>query len=178
MRTLYHFTNLPRLESIIGEGLIRPSESNIGAPWSDPRYPYGEHAAPPVVHLLDTANPFEFDHGLTGVVHDKRQVRIGVEVPGIPWRSWEWTQMMSPRWRRILADQVGVGADTHWRVFPAPIRRRRWSSIAVKEDNDTPIPEAYKSQLGPADESGYHPVSESLIEAIAGAPDSRVSPSL
>lgn len=167
--TLFHFTSLPHLEEIIRSGAILTTESNIGAPWQDPIYPYGTHAGPPVVHLMDSPNPFEFDHGLTGVRYDKRQARFEVSAPGIPWESWEWVQRMSPRWRGILERQAGEGASKHWQVFPAPIRAKRWVSIAVKEDESTAVPGAYKSHLGEPDEHGYMTLSPALIEAIATA---------
>lgn len=173
---LFHFTSLPHLEEIIREGLIRTTESNIGAPWQDPIYPYGTHAGPPVVHLMNSSAPFDFDHGLTGAMYDKRQARFEVNVPGITWDSWEWVEMMSPRWRAILEKQGGVGASEHWLVLPAPIRRRRWVSIAVREDDSTPIPQAYKEHLGNMDEHGYAPLSDALIDAIMLAPGSHVSP--
>lgn len=176
--TLYHFTSLPHLEEIIRAGMIQTTESNIGAPWQDPLYPYGTHAGPPVVHLMDSPNPFEFDHGLTGAVYDKRDARFEVNVPGILWDAWEWTQMMSPRWRKILERQGGEGSSTHWHVLPAPIRAKRWTSIAVLDSEEAPIPDAYKAHLGPADDHGYRPLSESLIEAIRLAPDAHVRPSL
>lgn len=174
--TLFHFTSLPHLEEIIREGMILTTESNIGAPWQDPIYPYGTHAGPPVVHLMDSPAPFEFDHGLTGARYDKRQVRFEVNVPGIAWDSWEWVQMMSPRWRGILEKQGGMGASEHWSIFPAPIRRRRWVSVAVREDEATPTPQAYKEHLGAKDKHGYAPLHEALIDAIMLAPGLHVSP--
>lgn len=172
---LYHFTSLPHLEEIIRSGTIQVTESNIGAPWQDPTYPYGSHAGPPVVHLMDVADPFAFDHGLGGAHYDKRQVRFEVNVPGIPWMDWEWTATMSPRWRRILEEQAGQGASDHWHVFPAPIRRRRWASVAVRKDPATPIPWQYREHLGDADEHGYRPLSEALINAISEAPEANPS---
>lgn len=174
--TLFHYTSLPHLEEIIRSEVILPTESNIGAPWKDSVYPYGTHAGPPVVHLMDSPTPFGFDHGLTGVRYDKRQARFEVKVPGIDWDSWEWTQKMSPRWREILEKQAGIGASKHWRVFPAPIRQKRWASIGVRQDDTTPLPEAYKSHLGEPDEYGYRPLSDFLIEAINLVPIKNVRP--
>lgn len=175
--TIFHYTSLPHLEEIIRTGSILTTESNIGAPWQDPLYPYGTHAGPPVVHLMDSPNPFEFDHGLTGALYDKRQARFEVNVPGIPWDSWEWVQMMSPRWRGILENQGGEGASAHWLILPAPIRRRRWVSVAVRDDETTSVPDAYKAHLGDPDEYGYCALSDSLVDAIMLAPGSHVRPS-
>lgn len=176
MMSLFHFTSLPHLEEIIRSGTIRVTESNIGAPWQDPIYPYGTHAGPPVVHLLDSPDPFDFDHGLTGAAYDKRQARFEVNVQGVPWGEWEWTQMMSPRWRGILERQAGEGASAHWRIQPAPIRAKRWVSIAVLDSEEAPVPDAYKAHLGPADGQGYRALPEALIEAIRLAPGSHVRP--
>lgn len=173
---LFHYTSLPHMEEIIRAGAIHPSESNIGAPWQDPIYPYGTHAGPPVVHLMDSPNPFEYDHGLTGATYDKRQVRFEVSIPGIPWGAWEWTQRMSPRWRGILEEQAGAGASNLWRIFPAPISRRRWVSVAVRGDETTSIPVAYRGHLGAPDEHGYQRASEALIDAILAAEASNVRP--
>lgn len=175
---LFHFTSLPHLEEIVRVEMILPSESNIGAPWEDSQFPYGEHAAPPVVHLMNTSSPFEYDHGLTGTRYDKRQARFEVNVPGIPWNSWEWTHIMSPRWRGILEKQAGLGASEHWRVFPAPIRRRRWVSVSVRDDDAMPIPEPYRAHLGEADKEGYFPLSEALLDAIHSAEPVSVRPPL
>lgn len=176
MMSLFHFTSLPHLEEIIRAGAIQTTESNIGAPWQDPIYPYGTHAGPPVVHLMDSPNPFEYDHGLTGATYDKRQVRFEVSIPGIPWGAWEWTQRMSPRWRGILERQAGEGSSAHWYIHPAPIRPRRWVSVSILDSDETPVPDAYKAHLGPADEHGYRPLREGLIEAIRLAPGESVRP--
>lgn len=175
--TLFHFTSLPHLEEIIRDGMLLPSESNIGTPWDDPQYPQGENAGPPVVHLMNTSSPFEFDHGLGGAHYDKRQARFEVNVPGIPWLSWEWTQMMSPRWQAIMEKRAGLGASAAWLVFPAPIRRRRWTSISVRDEEGDFLPEQYRAHLGAEDKDGYRPLSEALIEALAAATPVSVRPS-
>lgn len=174
----YHFTCLPHLESIIRSGAILPSESNVGAPWEDAYYPSGENAGPPVVHLLDAPSPSGFDHGLGGSGYNKKQVRIEVRVPAIPWNGWEWTHRMSPRWRENLENSGGQGASSHWLVFPAPIRQSRWLSIAITDDPPTPIPTEYEKHLDEADDSGYRTMSADLIQAIAQAQPNNVRPSL
>lgn len=148
------------------EGVIRTTESNIGTPWMDPQYASGEHAGPPVVHLLNTPTPFDFDHGLTGTHFDKRAVRFEVSVRGVEWEAWEWTHLMSPRWHDMLVSQAGgAGASDQWLVFPAPVRAKRWVSVSVLESAD--VPDSYARYLGASDEYGYRPVDSFLLEQLA-----------
>jgi hypothetical protein len=132
---LYHFTSRYHLGLIEREGGILPTESNIGSPVSH-LLPYGDHVGPDVVWLLDTPDPFEYGHGLADMegeiklAHDKREVRITVDVAPIKWSEWEPAMQMNRKWReRFIASGGGPEAAEHWYVFPAPIRRRLWLSV-------------------------------------------------
>lgn len=143
MTVLHHFTCHEHLDRILREGVIRPSESNIGAPWSTPGRPSGAQVGPDVVWLLDQEDPAEHHHGLLGSVLDKRAVRISVSVPGIRWLDWAPAAQMDPAWRETFV-KVGGGpaAAERWYVFPAPIRQERWTEIATLHDG------AYLTQGG------------------------------
>lgn len=130
----YHFTSAYHLESITASGVIIPSESNIGSP-DRTMPPYGPHLGPDVVWLLDTPDPYAFDHGLTGSLYDKRMIRIGVRVPAIKWTEWAPAERMSPEWRSLLI-KAGGGPDAadHWYIWPSPIRRGRWTDIESRTE--------------------------------------------
>lgn len=85
--------------------------------------------------------------------------------------------MMSPRWREMVEKRAGIGASDAWLVFPAPIRRPRWTAISVRDDEAGRIPEQYRAHLGPEDKDGYRPLSEALIEALAATTPLNVRPS-
>lgn len=138
--TFYHFTSRQHLESIERDGVIRPSENNVGSPlptW----HPFGTHVGPDVVWLLDTPVA-EFNHGLSPwpgsdlvSMFDKTAATIEVDVPAIRWADWSYTNQMHPEWRRAFV-QAGGGeeAAAHWYVWPRPIRRSRWVMISRKEE--------------------------------------------
>jgi hypothetical protein len=126
---LHHFTSLQHLPFILKDGLLKPTESNIGSPnpqWS----PAGLAIGPDVVWFLDEEEP-TFGHGLNGSIVDKGNVRITVEV-GYPvkWTDWQWTAKMHPAWKHHLLEAAGgPEAAEHWYVIPAPVRKARWRSI-------------------------------------------------
>jgi hypothetical protein len=126
---LYHFTSRFHLDSILRDGVITTTESNVGSPIPFLR-PYGTHVGPDVVWLLDLP-----DAGHThGLGHEKTEVRIAVEVPAIRWLDWPHTAQMNPKWfARLVKTGGGIEAAAHWYVFPAPIRASSWEAIHVKE---------------------------------------------
>lgn len=68
----HHYTSTVHLPSILGEGVLRPTESNVGSPTQ------GAHVGPDVVWLLDEDLP-SANHGLAGSVTNKFEVRITVD---------------------------------------------------------------------------------------------------
>lgn len=125
MTTFYHYTSKYHLDSIISDGAIYPTESNISH--TKP------HAGPDVVWLLDIADP-SGDHGLYSELslYDKREVCIEVAVPAIRWLNWQPALSMSQWWRDGLIE-AGGGPESasHWYVWPASIGKRHWRSITV-----------------------------------------------
>ncbi len=133
-KRFFHYTSVQHLESIERRGLIIPTESNIGSPTPD-MPPFGEHVGPDVVWLMDEEDPFAHDHGLAGSFHNKRAVRIEVDVPAILWLAWEPAMRMNPVWRgAFMHSGGGSPAYHHWYVWPAPIKRGRWKSISFITD--------------------------------------------
>lgn len=138
-KRFYHFTSLRHLDSIEQRGVILPTESNVGSavPGLEP---FGEHVGPDVVWLLDVADPFEHGHGLVGAGQfpprdDKRAVRIEVDVPAILWLAWAPALRSNPAWRSVFMHAGGGGAAyAHWYVWPAPIKRGRWTSVSFVSD--------------------------------------------
>lgn len=132
--TYYHFTSEVALLGIEAQGMIFPTESNVGST-SASMPPAGESLAPDVVWLLDSGdrpsnNSNQVNHGLFGTVVDKTAVRIEVDVPAIRWKDWAPAQQMHPTWRELLVKASGgVEASDHWYVFPAAIPRNRWVAI-------------------------------------------------
>lgn len=128
---LFHFTHPHHLPSILADGLLRPSESNVGAPYPPPDGgPWGFDAAPRVVWLLDQAEPDWPHDEAHGLSPEKRLIRFEVEVPAIPWSNWQPAAVMSADWRETFENVAGgPKAVQHWRVWPAPIRRRKWRSV-------------------------------------------------
>jgi hypothetical protein len=126
----YHFTSREHLEQIRADGMIRPTDSNVGSPFPEMR-PYGVHIGPSVVWLLDTPE-VGYDHGLSGSVQDKTAVRISVNVPAVRWLHWQHAAPMHPEWRRRLVE-IGGGeeAAAHWYVWPASIRSRHWAAVDI-----------------------------------------------
>lgn len=158
---LYHYTSTARAAAIIKEGKLRPSESNIGTPWQSALHPYGKHAAPPVVSLIDTPTPTPHGHNRTTLSLRSRATRITVEIPNpIRWADWEFVTYMDPEWRQMIIDKAG-GHDIvdHWYVVPGAIRPIKWEAIdALPAENAHLV-------LGPTpDEHGYHEVTDILTE--------------
>ena len=119
---LYHFTHPLHLPSILADGRLRTTESNVS--FSRAR------VGPDVVWLIDEPEPDfsgEHSHGLYGA---KQQVRFEVEVPGIKWTNWAWAARMTALDRDTLINSGGgIERAEHWYVFPAPIVARRWCSV-------------------------------------------------
>jgi hypothetical protein len=120
--TFFHFTHPGHLPSIMAEGVLRTTESNVS--FTRP------HAGPDVVWLIDQAEPDfgdEHDHGLYPA---KQGIRIEVAVRAIRWLDWAWTSLMTHKDRSLLI-KTGGGLERaeHWYVFPAPIPSSRWVSV-------------------------------------------------
>lgn len=131
--SFFHFTHIGHLNSIILEGRLRVTESNIGAPYAVPQGPSGLDAGPRVVWLTDLdALPLDEDtHPLyLGLYPEKRRIRFEVDVPAIRWLDWAPAARMDPDWRETFVRSAG-GPDVveHWYVFPAPVREPRWVSV-------------------------------------------------
>lgn len=136
--TLYHFTSTAHLPTILSDGYLRPSESNVGSPYKVEGYPHGNNMGPDVVWLLNDPDPSTFSHGLEGSAVDKRGARISVEVDkfAIRWLDWEPATYMAPDWREVFIRLAGgEEAAGQWFVLPAPIRAPHWSQIALLDSS-------------------------------------------
>ncbi|MCO5299084.1 MAG: hypothetical protein M9886_03945 [Candidatus Nanopelagicales bacterium] len=141
--SLYHFTCIANLQSILDRGYLRPTESNV----SGTRPLLG----PNVVWLVDTP-VLDADHGLgrsgliehaarRGVVFaddylasvDKTRVRIEVDPTGcVRWVDWPWQSRMTKKWRdALVAPAGGMDAATHWWVHEGRVTRDAWRGVEV-----------------------------------------------
>lgn len=123
----YHYTSTLHLPSILREGVLRTTESNVS--WTR------DHAAPDVVWLT-TCDEASLGHGLSGVV-DKSAVRITVELPddwAKRWKKWAPAHGASPRDMEILA-QTGGGweAANTWFVCTRPIPKKYWTAVETSD---------------------------------------------
>jgi len=141
MTTLYHFTCVGHLKTIMDEGLIRRTESNIGSPSPDIE-PYGEHYAPDVVWAFDIPDPDlgqpEMLNGLLHQNHNKQLVRITFDVPGpiaFPWDAWSKEQGINPHWKEVLER---IGPPEHWVVVLQPVPRSQWKLVEYRESIEAP----------------------------------------
>ena len=139
-RTLYHFTGLVHLESILADGFLRTTDPNIGS------------AAAGVVWTLDTPT-VDFDHGLgdgspiKGYLLDgpevystnKRRVRVTIEVGDAqPWLTWAAFQPHEPAWvRSIIETGGGPEAAKHWWVVPRGVHCFEWTEVRDMETGET-----------------------------------------
>ena len=132
--TLYHYTCIEHLPTILAAGYLKTSESNIS-----PRVP---HAGPDVAWLTTQPDP-TLGHGLNAgqTVVDKTRIRFTVQVPKravTPWRLWATMQGIDPTWMRALAQAGGSGT---WRVTPRPIPAEQWVEVLDRHTGRTyPIP--------------------------------------
>ena len=126
--TFYHLTDpVYRAQSILRDGVIRTTESNVGSP-TPKRQPYGEHVGPDVVWLLDEL-PATLEHMHHGLNVEKQGYVFEVNVPAIRWLDWTWAAAMNPDWRAdLIASGGGMEDAEHWYVFPAPIKRPLWTN--------------------------------------------------
>jgi hypothetical protein len=123
---LYHFTHRGHLPSILEEGLLRTTESNISITKAN--------AGPPVVWLFDTPEvpPATTDDSLYAA---KRQVRFTVNVPKSrvhKWTRWAPALSMDPMWRSaFLKAGGGHPSAMHWWVSPSSIPARQWLEVTI-----------------------------------------------
>lgn len=127
---LYHFTHRGHLLSILEEGKIRTTESNISIERA--------HAGPDVVWLFDIPEvPLTTGESL---YEAKRVVRFKVNIPKQQvhkWTDWGPQKSMSPTWREaFLKAGGGMSAAGHWYVATSSIPVERWEEVTV---NGAPI---------------------------------------
>lgn len=127
-RKFYHFTSKAHLPYIVWDGVILPSESNVGSPVPTLE-PSGVGVGPDVVWLLDVPD-VEFNHGLYAEKTGKNEVRFEVDVPAIRWLDWAPASQMNPAWRELFVRSAGgEEAASHWYVFPAKIAKEHWLGV-------------------------------------------------
>lgn len=134
--TWYHFTSPDHLPRILKSGFLKTVESNIGSPVPT-MPPTGDHVGPDVVWLLDTPE-VEYDHGLTGSIHDKTGVRFTVRCKAERWTAWAPGRQAHPAWRAAMV-RAGGGepATRHWLVSERPIPAASWTKIEVRNTDGT-----------------------------------------
>lgn len=127
---LYHFTSEFHLPRILAAGFLMTTESNVGSPYPG-HDPYGDHAAAPVVWLMDDPEgPFRYNHGLAGAAVDKKRIRFTVEVDAVRWLNWQPAMDMHPEWRKnFLAVSGGLISARRWYVSEESILQEDWLEI-------------------------------------------------
>ena len=123
---LYHFTHRGHLPSILEEGRLRTTESNVSI--------HKEHAGPDVVWLFNTPEvPPTTTNG--SLYAEKRIVRIKVDIPKShvhKWTTWGPARSMSPLWfATFVHSGGGMAAANHWWVATSPIPASRWREITI-----------------------------------------------
>lgn len=123
---LYHFTHVGHLPSILAEGRLRTTESNISITKM--------HAGPDVVWLFDTPTiPEATTDG--SLYAEKRRVRFTVSIPRAhvhQWSKWGPVQSMSPSWKEaFLKAGGGMSAARKWWVATSPIPASQWLEVTV-----------------------------------------------
>ena len=128
-KTLYHYTGPWHLRSIIGEGVLRTTESNISL--------HESHFGPDVVWALDTAwapEGVELAHGLGDA---KMTARVTFRTPrgAVKWLEWPWLAKMDPLWKTIMIQSGGgIEAAEKWWVVPNPVYIDQWTAVEVLTD--------------------------------------------
>ena len=131
---LYHFTSNTgfHLEPILAQGVLRPTESNIGSPYPGHK-PHGLDCGPRVVWLTETPDMSRGDNGLSGSVVDKTRIRFTVEVAdAVKWTDFSKKHGIDKRWYAIL-DKIGGGTAKFWWVVPRPILAHEWTEVRDME---------------------------------------------
>lgn len=125
MLTLYHFTTKAHLDSILSDGFLRTTESNLSG--------RREHAGPDVVWL--TSNPDPVQHrgwgwrGPNAGVISKTEVRFTVEIPmrdAHRWWDWSARRGIDRVWAQRLAS---VGGSRSWVVVERSIPGEEWLEV-------------------------------------------------
>lgn len=127
--TLYHFTARAHLDSILADGFLDVTESNVSM--------RREHAGPDVVWLTTNPDPSAHDHGLTARMNgvSKKAIRFAVKVDrraAHKWRDWATRHGIDRGWLTTLAK---VGGSSTWRVVERPIPASQWIEIWDVERN-------------------------------------------
>lgn len=123
---LYHFTHRLHLATILEEGRLRTTESNISI--AKP------HAGPDVVWLFDTPDvPEATTDG--SLYAEKRRVRFTVNLPKAhvqKWSRWAPVRDMDPLWKAAFL-QAGGGMDAarHWWIATGPIPASQWLEVTL-----------------------------------------------
>jgi len=153
---LYHHTSGYHLPSIIKDGFIKPTESNVGAPGRaaveranalkgtgiDQRSVHdallkamaeNEHFAPDVVWLTDLRTRRQ--RWMDGSAVDKGEVCIVVEVAdAMPWLEWAQQYGGVEDWWVNALTEGNPSDAAHWFVVPRPVERREWIDILERAD--------------------------------------------
>ena len=126
-RLLWHFTSSHHLPSILREGVLRVTESNVSIT--------EDHAGPDVVWLLDQPVA-DAPHGLDGGALDKREVRFEVRTQAVRWTDWIKTQPIEQVWlAALLRAGGGIEAARHWYIALDPIPESQWESVAIRQND-------------------------------------------
>lgn len=128
---LYHFTTSHHLASILTDGFLRTTESNLSRTIP--------HAGPPVVWLTADGDREHFP-GLAGgirvagrVTAEKREIRFTVRLPSHEvWTldSWAAKRRMNRSWLARMKATAGAEARA-FRLIERPITRSEWVAVEL-----------------------------------------------
>jgi hypothetical protein len=124
IRTLYHFTSRVHLGSIMRNGEITTTESNLSMSQA--------HVGPDVVWLTSDPESPRNSEWWQGSFLDKTRIRITVEVPdAIRWDDWVAFHKIDKLWRSAL---MSVGGSPTWYVVERPVLKDEWVTVEEKTD--------------------------------------------
>lgn len=120
---LYHLTCEWHLETILRDGFLKVTESNIGPDGSGPRVCWLTTCPEPVQRWQVPARMLQIVDAW-----DKSRIRFTVDVKSAhPWSRWSRRQGIPRWWYNALTDSGGNPDE--WYVTDRPVYRRDWRRV-------------------------------------------------